>query len=76
VQGAIFVLSLRGIDWEEVVSRPLPSQHTAQGRPSRKRTGPPDDQSVVSNVTVVAEYKGFGPWRVSLKHTHFQALRI
>jgi hypothetical protein len=64
VEGAIFVLSLSGIDWEEVVSRPVPSQHTTQGRSSR-RTGVPDDQSVLSNVTVVAEYKGFGPWRVS-----------
>jgi hypothetical protein len=48
------VLSLSGIDWEEAVSRPLPSQRSTQG-----------DHSSYSNVAVVAEYKGFGPWRVS-----------
>jgi hypothetical protein len=60
VEGAIFVLSLDNVDnWTDAIIQPK-AHHKHKSKAERRQ--PP---SPFSSVTVKAQFKGYGPWRVS-----------
>jgi hypothetical protein len=70
VQGGIFVLSpTMEKDWMEALGQPLPTQEhvmTASGRLARtKRVATDGNTRAFTGLKLKAEYKGYGPWRVS-----------
>jgi hypothetical protein len=69
VQGGIFVISPTMEDWMEALDQPLPTQEhvtTASGRLARtKRVATDGNTRAFTGLKLKAEYKGYGPWRVS-----------
>lgn len=69
MEGAIFVINPSVDGWLEAISQPLPQQDVMDsGRPSRaKKPRAPSAprQDPLAGFKLHAEYKGYGPWRVS-----------
>lgn len=57
VQGGIFVLKLHGVpQWAQAVTEPLDTSEA--GKPQRRGKNP------FASVSIKAEFKGYGGWRV------------